>query len=120
MESGIPLGIKDGGEASAENREHHQVSPGKVQLKHGQGTQKISFQNSDIPLVRVLEEDFSKDSYLEKLMGLCVCFYRMGTAKGTSVTITNSNSKARDAGVSKSSYKMMMIIFCMAKQHIFP
>lgn len=84
------------------------------------GTRKISLQNSDTPPMHVLEARLFKGFLSDKIDGFCVCFCRMGTAQDTSVTITNSNSKARDTGVSKSSYKMMMIIFCMAKQHIFP
>lgn len=94
-----------------ENKEHWQGSPGWAWQKHGQGhggTWKILLQNSDTPSLNVLEVRFFKGFLSSKIegggggWGACG-FFKIGTAKGTSVTIANSNSKARDTGVSQST-----------------
>lgn len=89
------------------NKEHWQGSPGWASQEHGQGhgsTQKILLQNSDTPSLNVLEVRFFKGFLPGKIEeGVACGFFKIGTAKGTSVTIANSNSKARDTGVSQST-----------------
>lgn len=64
--------------------------------------------------------DFSKDLYPAKLRGGgCVCFFKRGTAKGTSVTIANSDSKARDTGVSQSTVIRWWWLFFVWLNNIF-
>lgn len=46
-------------------------------------------------------------------------FFKIGTAKGTSVTIANSNSKARDTGVSQSTVIRWWWLFFVWLNNIF-
>lgn len=58
-----------------------------------------------------MKGDFSKDFYPAKLRRVCVLllffsiylFILIGTAKDASVTVANSNSKARNTGISQNT-----------------
>lgn len=105
--------------ALAENREHWWESPYRLGWSVVSATRKISLLTSNTSPLSLCEGRFFKRFLSCKTEeGLCFVavfsiylFILIGTAKDASVTVANSNSKARNTGISQNTMTRWWLLF---------